>query len=483
MWVQTKDRNWLVWGTLGAIVALAAWLRLHGIANKSFWTDEGVSAAFTKLDWYELGRILWRREGNMTLYYLLLRAWTHMGDSVALIRGLSVVWSVGAVVAIFVLGRRLYGSAAGLAAALLLTVNAYSVRYAQEARSYSMVTCLVTLATLLLVRAVEASAARSRQRQWTWYVIASVLGVYAHFFAMLVVAAHGAVIWGALPDRKREFTSAAKKIAVCTLPAIVFIAKTGTGPIGWIPRLSAAYVAAVFRQFTGNGGWPLVALYLVGAMLFLWLNGKDWKGRLLISWWMVPWGLTLAVALVKPIFLGRYMIVCLPALVLIVARGITSIRRWWIGIPVLGAICWLAIGGVRSYYANDFDISREDLRAATEYVLAHAGAGDVIAFHKGQNRFAFSYYADHMKGTRPRIVYPGGDRPGWLDFFDTPSRQVLALLVNQDGRVWLVVSSQTLSQPGEDATAQQIERALGARHRVDEVKDVSHLKIYRYDEK
>ena len=59
---------------LALITAVAAALRFHSLAAKSFWFDEGVSVAIARLDWYNFVRILWRREANMSLYYLFLRS-------------------------------------------------------------------------------------------------------------------------------------------------------------------------------------------------------------------------------------------------------------------------------------------------------------------------------------------------------------------------------------------------------------------------
>lgn len=49
------------------IAGLAAVLRFHSLAAKSFWFDEGVSVAIARLDWYNFARLLWRREANMSL--------------------------------------------------------------------------------------------------------------------------------------------------------------------------------------------------------------------------------------------------------------------------------------------------------------------------------------------------------------------------------------------------------------------------------
>src|SRR5262249_6936465 len=130
---------------------------------------------------------------------------------------------------------------------------------------------------------------------------------------------------------------------------------------------------------------------------------SDWRNWLIGAWFALPIMITLAVSLVKPVFVPRYLIVSLPALVLLVAAGICSFRKWWITIPGLAVVCWLAMGGTLAYYHADFDLAREDCRGATEYVLQNAQPGDAIVFHKEQNRFAYSYYASHIGGSRPQI--------------------------------------------------------------------------------
>src|SRR5438045_8948528 len=76
---------------LAGLVALAVLLQFHDIGAKSFWFDEGVSTQLARLDWYNFLRLLWRREANMSLYYLLLRGWLHFGGSESFVRSLSVL--------------------------------------------------------------------------------------------------------------------------------------------------------------------------------------------------------------------------------------------------------------------------------------------------------------------------------------------------------------------------------------------------------
>ena len=100
----------------------------------------------------------------MSLYYLLLRIWLHFGQSEFFIRSLSVVIAAATIPAIYWLARLLYDRRVALIAAALLTVNAYSVRYAQEARSYALFLLLATLSSGFLIALLREPSRRHRDR-------------------------------------------------------------------------------------------------------------------------------------------------------------------------------------------------------------------------------------------------------------------------------------------------------------------------------
>ena len=62
--------------SVGALVLLAmaaAVLRFSYLGRKPFWFDECFSVEVARLSWQDLLHLLWRREANMSLYYLMLR--------------------------------------------------------------------------------------------------------------------------------------------------------------------------------------------------------------------------------------------------------------------------------------------------------------------------------------------------------------------------------------------------------------------------
>src|ERR1700734_1283944 len=165
--------------TLASLTVAAAVLRFLFLTQKPFWFDECFSAETSRLNWGDFWRLMWWREANMSLYYVLLRGWLHFGFSPFFIRSFSVVASLLALPAIYWLGRELFDRRVALIAVALLTFNAYHIRYAQEARSYSLLVLLTTLSSGFFVAILRNP---SRRNRWG-YELASVLAIYAHLYA------------------------------------------------------------------------------------------------------------------------------------------------------------------------------------------------------------------------------------------------------------------------------------------------------------
>ncbi len=476
-----------VWFALAAITVSGALLQLHAITAKSLWLDEGSSITMARLDWFNFLRILWRREMNMVLYYLLLRGWLHLGDSVAFIRGLSVVFAVAAIPAIFLLGRKMQGTGFGLVSALLLSINAFQVRYAQEVRSYSLLVLLVIASSYWFVAAVDSR----RRRDWNWYIAASALAIYTHFFAVLVVVSH----WVALriisrvttmvsPDEVRtQFRRAAQLIALWTLPIWLFIATTGAGPIAWIPKPGFNSVIDLTKKLSGNAGTALLALYVVCVALGLAAGIVSIVRRradaasciLLVCWLSVPLVIVLLVSLARPILAPRYMIISLSAWVMLAAAGITFIRPRLLAGILVAAVVWLGIAGVRSYYKVDFDIGRNDVRSATAYILAHSQPKDGIVFYTLSTRFPYDYYAAHDKvEAKPDILWPGNNSGvGWRDFMGVPSAARVPAFEEGHERIWVV----TTPLPPNDPKFTAFEAALNHQYRLTDTQDFPYVHV------
>ena len=392
--------------TLGAAV-----LRVHAITVKSFWLDEGISVEIARLPWRQFFYVLRQREINMALYYVLLHFWLALGSTEGFIRGLSVLFSVATVPVLYALGARVFGRTAGLLAAWLLATNAYHVRYAQEARGYALVVFFAALATWLLVRNLqEPSSAR-----WPAYTAACALAVYSHIFGALVVVAHGASL-GFLRRqdlRWKDLLGSMRWLAYTLVPIGLIVARVGTGSTRWIPPTHMRSVLQFFVMLAGNNGMRLMTLDAVAAGFAAFGVWRLWRrfgrsldcwGRIVVfSWLLVPVALVLIVSVVRPIFLARYMLPCLPAAILVVAAGISTIQPRLLAWIFAAAISIFSILGVFSYYRRDFDLERDDWRGATTYVLDHVLPGDGAFFYQNFGRLPFEFYRSQK---HPSPVWP-----------------------------------------------------------------------------
>jgi mannosyltransferase len=474
-----------------AIMAAGAILRFLYLTRKSFWLDEGVSVMLARLDFPNLLLILWRREANMALYYGLLRVWLHFGAGDFFVRSLSALFSVAAIPIIYLLGKRLFGSPTGMLAAALFSVHAWQVRYAQEARSYSLYVLLSSLSCLFFLAAIE----KPSRRRWGAYIACSLLAIYSHFFAVLVVIGQWASFYFLRRDQvvSAGFRRSLRIIGFFFLPLAVFIVSRGTGPLSWINRPGLGDLHRFLLDLAGNGGDALLLLYAVCCTIAVAAGGwstrnlsfDSWRYLFLLSWLLVPVVITLAFSLIRPVFLPRYMLTCVTPLVLLAGAGLARLRpRWVAGILVIAMLA-LSVRGTWAYYRADFDLGREDWRGATQYVLQDAREGDGILFHSAQARMPFEYYSNGQPSRLElRVIFPDYGKEGrlsYLDFLANARNAPLAGIASRYPRVWLVLAHNQLKDGEPDPTTSALQRSLAKDYRVVEKRSFAgNLQLQLY---
>jgi mannosyltransferase len=481
-------------GLLTLIAGLAAVLRFHSLAAKSFWFDEGVSVAIARLDWYNFARILWRREANMSLYYLLLHYWLHFGGSEFFVRALSVLFGIASVPAIYLLGRRLFDSRVGLTAAALLAVNAYHVQYSQDARSYSLMVLLCLLSSLYFLKCLSEPSRGNRAA----YVLSSALAVYAQFFSGLLVIAQWVSLRfldGEMPASRTPVRTRTdwRWMALLVSPVVAFVATTGTGPLRWVQRPGLKDLWVFALHLTGNGGpWLLLACVAacLAALLPVWRRRRvrrvpweAWRYRFLVCWLVFPILLTLGLSLAKPLFVPRYFIFCSPALLLLMACGVARLRSTALMVPALLFVLILSFRGTVGYYKQDLDIQRDDWRAATHYLLNHAQSGDALLFHVPMGRMSYEFYHSALEpaSAAPVVLYPRhGDRLTFLDFVEKPNDAELERSLPQHPRAWLVLTYAETQSGLPDSRSVELSKLLGNFYRTVEQRDFPGIEILLY---
>ena len=440
-------------GLVAGLTTVALVESLVFLGRESLWLDEAYSVFLARLPQAEFWDVLVASQANASLYYVLLRGWISLGSGEALVRLLSVIPAVAAIPLCYSVGRRLFGPRIGVASAALLTVNAFAIQYAQEARSYSLVLFLVLLSTYLFVRAVQDEGLGT----WAAYVLVTALAGYAHFFAWFVVLTHlVSLLFLDRKPRTRTLLAAYGGVAALSAPLVAFLLSTSGNQIGWIPRLSVGRVASALGQLAGGrtvlGAVALIAilgacvLFAFRALLGQWRRRarsvEAWSRALVCAWLAIPIAGALTISLLKPIWVDKYLIVTLPGLALAAALGLSS---WKPALARVG-LATLLIVSLSQVVVLHVSDDKDDWRSATEYVVARSNPGDGIAFHRPFGRFPFGYYVDRtLRVEGAEIPTPisaifdrsrGSTTPGPRDI----STSVIVKASRPFDRVWIVLN-------------------------------------------
>jgi mannosyltransferase len=407
------SRGWFLFLCVAApagAMLLATMLVSSHIGEKALWFDESLSVWRAAMDWPGLWAEVTSTQANMGLYYLLLHGWiTVFGAAEGAVRGLSAAIAVATVPVVFALGYRLFGERAALAAAFLLAINGFFVRYAQEARGYSLLLLLTSVAMLTFVRALDRPDRASR---WVAYAVTASLALYAHLFASLALLAQVVAIllqWRQ-PWPWRRLMVTWSSIALLTLPLGAFILFGDVGQIDWIPAPRAYDYLLVARAIAGGQSWTLLALYAACCVAALIIGATSGRERphdpvgsaavLVGAWLLIPIAVVALVSIGKPVLQSRYLIVVLPALVLLAGYAVERLRPRPLAWAAFVTVMFLSFVSVKQWYEAP---DRQFWRRAVDYVLSAAEPGDAVGFYVYSARVPFAYYADRLGAGRTDV--------------------------------------------------------------------------------
>ncbi len=475
-------REWFERNTFVALLALETLLVLVlgflFLGDKSFWLDEATTARLIDLDWSGLRKAIESTETNQAVYYLLLKIWAGIGgDGELWLRSFSVLCAAAAVPAVAVLGRSLFSERVGLFAGLLLALNPVVLFYAQEARGYAMVMLLVTLATYAFVRLVK----RPTTAVAVAFVVLSALAAYVHFFAILVTGAQLAslVMLRNSPVRWTLVAQCVGVLGVLLLP-IVYVSATPNTGLNWVGEPNLDVLVDHLKLQTG-GTLQLLAYSAIGVIGLVTLarllrppssQTVVWPVAMVLCWLVLPTAVAFFGSFIKPVFVSRYLIVCLPALALFIAYALSQVPSKTAAYALTGVLVLLALPAFDRVY---FETPKEDWRDATSFILSEAQPGDAIVFHSPWVEGPYNYYAVQSSGkVRPAVA-----------FYDAGAHEAIGSRLKGEGydRVWLVLAHTGFSSIPEIAEARlNLEQSLDSTFDLETRQDFfGPIQVQLYD--
>jgi uncharacterized membrane protein len=375
---NTAGRDSLATIFSAAVIALFMAVRLWRLSASCLWFDEIFSVHAARHGWTELLQFVAADIIHPPLFYLLLKIWIAIGgESLVWLRLLPALLGIAAVVPFFFLCRELELSRNERnLALLLLAVNGYLIKYAQELRMYSLLMFLSLCSLWLFIKFLRAEEAS--RKQLVWLFLLNLLLVYSHYAGWLVVILEGLtlLIW-----HRRRVTPFLAAIIITILayaPWVFLVTRNAEAGkrlaqnIGWVTRPTFRDITQLyallnkpfwFIQSTAARPYDLLtaifALLVLGMPLLL-LSIRLWRStapvndagfqpfRPLFLFVLAPVAIVFGLSWLLPLSIWgtRHLIIVAAPYAILVSLAIIQLPRYWIRITVsliLGF--WLLLAG------------------------------------------------------------------------------------------------------------------------------------------
>jgi 4-amino-4-deoxy-L-arabinose transferase-like glycosyltransferase len=374
--------------------------RLYGLTAKPFWMDEITTIHRAALP---LGRMI--RDAlffhQMPAFFVVTSWALPFGQGEGLVRLPALLFGALSCVLGFGVARSLGGTAAGLAAGLLLALSPAMVQYGQEARSYTMMICAILVALWgLAVLARDPAAASAPLRRggrtgaWAAYTFGTVAALNVLSDALFwPLAANLAAI--AIARQRtaqprgfgRNWLMAQAVIVVLCVPWFVAIDMFGQrgamGGLDWVQKLTFArlwwalagtYFMDVTSLITvrifppGVPGFGFAVLVLaVAGLLYLRRHGAV-LAAMAAAILVLPVCL-IGISLIAPVLMPRYLLWSAAPFCVSAGLGMALLPRR-LQAPAVAMIGLLGVLNLLPYYQDEtkprWDLAGVELRAAMQ---------------------------------------------------------------------------------------------------------------------
>ena len=384
--------------TPALLFLLAAWWFLDGISQPGVQTDEGVTLVVIHRSLPDLLRLWHGNDATLVPYYLLAKTARRLAitsrlplSDLTVIRSLSAVAMALACAILYALVRRRADARVALAATVALIFMPGTLRWAQQARPYSLMVLASAASWLMWDKARDEGGWRSRLLYATTVVFGSVI----HLFLLLQFAVQFAV--ALVHDRlengvlSRRFTAARNIAGPLALAAVVaaypvmHMLQRGHGVPSHTAIPFSHLTATALQTITSREGPQQVGPFVVVLVLAGLATLVQRRSRHAVTfplWLTLSFALQSAAAYLQPGTLRlRYWMALSSPLGLLVGIGVyglASFACWALSNTVLRGVSRGQVEWLRTAFAAAAVASLVALTLPTNtYVRSPAGHGTV----------------------------------------------------------------------------------------------------------
>lgn len=502
-------RSWLIKITLiSLIIWFAFGLRLYQLDQQSVWWDEGHSIFVASQAIVDIPTLP-AMDVHPPAYFILLHGWLMVaGKHVFALRYLSLIFSLLTIALLWRFAQLiflrqsksldLFCYVPSILTTLLATISPMYIAYAQEVRSYAMLTCLALGSTLMLWLIIRIST--FTLSHWVGYVVLTTACLYTHYFTIFLLFFQTLIwlMWGFRPlvfneglglkNRLLGWLAGQAAIILLFLPQLRLASRqiTDYANPNLLPPTLTYFLSQSWQAYTvgltiqPDTAW-LMMLALAVVLLIAWALlclHQQFDALFLGTWWGIPLLAYFVVLQERPSFEPRYLMLITPAFFLTLGLGLSipfnnfrirqatpmnakkkqkkhgiilygfadaSLIKQGIAGFSIGLLLLTFLVSLHRYY-TDVTFFKDDAAGVTAWLAQETTTNDIVYVDVPH---PFHYYAEyilaptdylfvdvHTAADRLNQEALGRDHLYWVTWYgsDTDPRGIINVLAEKQGR-------------------------------------------------
>lgn len=399
---KTLVSNWFA-QMLVALVIIGFMLRFYHLGFNSIWLDEAATLDFAQQSLSGIWQSTAQGEYNPPLFYYLEHFMLAFGTDEVLLRVLPALFGSLTIPIMYLIGKEISGRCGGIIAAGLMTFSTFHIFYSQEARAYTTMLFLFSIAVFFYLLAIRTDLSK----YWILFGVFGALAFWTHFYVFVAV---GVLFLHALIVKRemlRMNRTSIKQILfgiitfiLVSLPLILvtvglFLKRTASAPTWGLSGLDVFTKTILLVSGSNIFLTILFSLFAVAGVVFLY-SKKDRRdlAYLLILSLILPFIVSIILSGRIPMS-PRYLIYILPFYYAAIgaATGFIppKIDCKKVAMVALVIIALFSVPYLADYYT---DYSKNDWRGFSDQLSSITDEGDYVVVMPSYIRMPLDYYYD-----------------------------------------------------------------------------------------
>jgi|TARA_B100000315_G_scaffold111295_1_gene102109 uncharacterized membrane protein len=345
------------------LILIAGVMRFNGLTRQSYWWDEVLkfSLSAPQNDLYAVIKQT-LDAAHPFAWNVLLWGWVKIiGYTEFSGRSMSAILGTIGIICVYFLGKELVDKQTGIYASLIASLNAFLIQFSQDTTSYSLLFLMTTISYLFFFKVIKKAKVCY---EIIPYIIFSIILCYTHYYGFMIIFTQFINILIYLymkPDNRKIITSlfltAFLVITIFLFPLVTYLKEViFSDGFNWIPKPNLIFFIYLIHSYTKVIVLDIMYVILLSYGIYsiirnLKQNDQVYPMIALVAWLFAGYVFPLLYSLlVSPVLIQRATIIQMPAIVVLIAIGISSVPIKYVRSILLSIIVIFSFHAYKKYF-------------------------------------------------------------------------------------------------------------------------------------